>query len=98
MLVAYAGHTDLTKELLQRDADPNRLNDLGQSIVAGAVFKGYNEVVKALVEKQADPRSGTPTAIQTALMFGRTDILDILGATDEDRQANVPKPPSMVPS
>lgn len=97
MLAAYAGHASLTKELLQRGADPDRLNDLGQSIVAGAVFKAHDDVVKALVEKNADPRIGTPTAIQTALMFGRNDILDILGATEEDRKANVPKPPTVVP-
>ncbi|KAF9443861.1 ankyrin [Macrolepiota fuliginosa MF-IS2] len=98
MLAAYAGHAELTKELLKRGADPNRLNDLGQSIVAGAVFKAHDDVVKALMEKGADPRSGTPTAIQTALMFGRTEILDVLGATEEDKNAEVPRPPSMVPS
>jgi ankyrin repeat protein len=97
MLAAYAGHGDLTKELLHRGADPNRLNDLGQSIVAGAVFKAHDDVVKLLVEKNANPRAGTPTAIQTALMFGRKDTLDVLGATEEDRKVDVPKPPSMVP-
>lgn len=98
MLAAYAGHAELTKELLKRGADPNRLNDLGQSIVAGAVFKAHDDVVRALMEKNADPRLGTPTAIQTALMFGRTEILEVLGATEEDKKAEVPKPPSMVPS
>ena len=51
MLAAYAGHSSLTRALLQRGADPNRLNDLGQSIIAGATFKGYTEVVEALFEK-----------------------------------------------
>ncbi|KXN88396.1 hypothetical protein AN958_07378 [Leucoagaricus sp. SymC.cos] len=98
MLAAYAGHEKLTRELLKRGADPNRPNDLGQSIVAGAAFKGHVDVVKALVDKNADPRVGVPTAIQTALMFNRIDILDILGATEEDRKAEVPKLPSVVPS
>ncbi|KAJ3560459.1 hypothetical protein NP233_g10827 [Leucocoprinus birnbaumii] len=98
MLAAYAGQTSLVNELLKRNADPDRLNDLGQSIIAGAVFKAHDDIVKALVEKNANPRIGTPTAIQTALMFGRTDILDMLGATEEDRKVDVPKPPSMVPS
>ncbi|KAF7760679.1 hypothetical protein Agabi119p4_10088 [Agaricus bisporus var. burnettii] len=44
MLAAYAGHLDLTKALLDKGADPNRENDLGQSIMAGAVFKTHNEV------------------------------------------------------
>jgi ankyrin repeat protein len=98
MLAAYAGHLDLTKGLLDRGADPNRENDLGQSIVAGAVFKTHDAVVKVLVEKGANPRSGVPTAIQTALMFGMRDVLDVLGATEEDKVAAIPKMPSMVPS
>lgn len=98
MLSAYAGQTELVKELLKKGADPNRLNDLGQSIVAGAIFKAHDDVVKVLVEKGANPRSGTPTAIQTALLFGRSDMLDVLGATEEERKAEVPRPPSMVPT
>lgn len=98
MLAAYAGHLELIKGLLDRGADPNRENDLGQSIVAGAVFKTHDAVVKVLMEKGANPRSGVPTAIQTALMFGMKDLLDVLGATEEDKAAAVPKLPSMVPS
>ncbi|EKM75233.1 hypothetical protein AGABI1DRAFT_116520 [Agaricus bisporus var. burnettii JB137-S8] len=97
MLAAYAGHLDLTKALLDKGADPNRENDLGQSIMAGAVFKTHNEVVKALMEKGANPRLGVPTAIQTALMFNMTEMLDILGATEEDKKAAVPQLPSMGP-
>jgi len=89
MLAAYAGHTELTKGLLERGGDPNRTNDLGQSIVAGAVFKGYNEIVHALMAKGADPRQGTPNAIQAAQMFKRTELMEILGARDEDL-VNVP--------
>lgn len=84
MLAAYAGHTSLTQELLKRKADPNRLNDLGQSIIGGAVFKGYTEIVKSLVESGADPRSGTPNAIQAAQIFARNDLLEILGAKEGD--------------
>ncbi len=98
MLSAYAGHVELTNDLMKKGADPNRLNDLGQSIVAGAVFKAHDDIVKTLMEKDADPRAGVPTAIQTALMFGRSDILDVLGATEEDRRAEVPRPPSIVPT
>ncbi|KAF8129900.1 ankyrin repeat-containing domain protein [Boletus edulis] len=94
MLVAYAGHTSLTRSLLARHADPNRLNDRGQSIVAGAVFKAHDEIVRDLVAAGADPRLGTPTAIQTAHMFGRKDLMEVLGAKEGDVGEDVPTPPS----
>lgn len=95
MLAAYAGHTDLTKGLLERGADPNRINDLGQSIVAGAVFKAHNDIVHALMGKGADPRQGTPNAIQAAQMFKQTELMEVLGARDEDL---VDVPPVIPPS
>jgi len=81
MLAAYAGHAELVRGLFQRGADPNRLNDLGQAPIAGAVFKREDEVVRVLVEAGADPRAGEPNAIASARMFGRTDLLGMLGAS-----------------
>jgi ankyrin repeat protein len=46
MLAAYYGHADLVKLLIQHDADPNRLNDRGQSPLAGAVFKMEDKVIE----------------------------------------------------
>lgn len=97
MLAAYAGHTSLTRALLARNADPNRLNDRGQSIVAGAVFKAHDEIVRDLVAAGADPRLGKPTAIETAHMFGRKDLLVVLGAKEGDVGEDVPTPPSALP-
>lgn len=91
MLAAYAGHTELTKGLLERGADPNRTNDLGQSIVAGAVFKMHNDIVHALMANGADPRAGIPNAIQAAQMFRRTELMEVLGAQEEDL-VNIPTP------
>lgn len=82
MLAAYAGHAELVRGLIQRGADPNRLNDLGQAPIAGAVFKREDEVVRLLIEAGADPRAGEPNAIASARMFGRTDLLDVLGARE----------------
>lgn len=96
MLAAYAGHTSLTQDLLARGADPNRNNDMGQSIVAGAVFKGYGEIVRALIEHGADPRAGQPTAVQTAHMFKRTELMELLGTKPEDVDKEVPPPPIRV--
>ncbi|KAJ6477166.1 ankyrin [Mycena vitilis] len=92
MLAAYAGHLDLTKNLLERGGDPNLTNDLGQSIIAGAVFKAHDDVVRILAEKGADPRLGKPNAIQAAHIFGRTQLMDVLGATDADIGPEVPSP------
>ena len=76
MLAAYHGHADLVRGLASRGADVDRQNARGQSPLAGAVFKGDAEVVEALLAAGADPDAGTPSATETAAMFGRT----ILGA------------------
>jgi ankyrin repeat protein len=46
MLAAYHGHAPLVKLLLEHGANPNTLNDRGQSPLAGAVFKGETDVVE----------------------------------------------------
>lgn len=78
MLAAYHGHPVLVRALLERGAEANRLNNRGQSPIAGAVFKGEDDVVRALVAGGADPRAGHPTALDTARMFGREDLLAVL--------------------
>jgi hypothetical protein len=85
MLAAYNGHASLVGLLHSKGADPNRLNDRGQSPLAGAIFKGEDEVVTTLVELGADPRAGAPSAIESAKLFGQDKWLDLLGATDEER-------------
>lgn len=46
MLAAYHGHADIVKLLIQHGADPNRINDRGQSPLAGAVFKKEDAVIE----------------------------------------------------
>jgi hypothetical protein len=75
MLAAYHGHAETVRALLSAGADPNRPNDRGQTPLAGAVFKGETDVVQALVAGGADPTAGQPSAVDTAGMFGRTDLL-----------------------
>jgi ankyrin repeat protein len=70
MLGAYHGHPTVVAGLAERGADVNRLNDRGQSPLAGAVFKGEDEVVATLLGLGADRDAGTPSARQTAEMFG----------------------------
>lgn len=75
MLAAYHGHAELVQMLLERGADANQANDRGQTPLAGAVFKGDGEVVRALVAAGADPDAGSPSAVETARMFGREGLL-----------------------
>ena len=74
MLAAYHGHAATVGVLAARGADVDRLNDRGQSPLAGAVFKDEQDVVRTLLEAGADPDAGSPTARETAAMFGRPDL------------------------
>ncbi|GGZ58814.1 hypothetical protein GCM10010387_60780 [Streptomyces inusitatus] len=79
MLAAYHGHAAAVEALLARGADPDRHNDRGQTPLAGAVFKGEDAVVRALLAGGADPEAGTPSAADTARMFGKTELLELFG-------------------
>lgn len=80
MLAAYHGHAEAVTALAIRGADPDRANDRGQTPLAGAVFKGEDAVVRALLDAGADPAAGTPSALDTARMFGKDDLLELFGA------------------
>lgn len=75
MLAAYHDRPDTVNMLLDRGADPDLRNARDQSIAAGAMFKGADEVVRRLVGAGADLDAGTPTARQAAEMFGRGGLL-----------------------
>ncbi|MHB9863130.1 ankyrin repeat domain-containing protein [Streptomyces sp. YIM S03343] len=79
MLAAYHGHAGTVRALLARGAAPDRINDRGQTPLAGAVFKGEREVIEALVEGGADPAEGTPSAVDAARTFARTELLELFG-------------------
>jgi ankyrin repeat protein len=80
MLSAYHGHAPLVKLLLQYGADPNRLNDRGQSPLAGAVFKNEREVIQALLAGNADPRIGEPSALDACRVGHILVRADAMGA------------------
>ncbi|MBB5931652.1 ankyrin repeat domain-containing protein [Streptomyces echinatus] len=79
MLAAYHGHADAVRALLARGAAANQINDRGQTPLAGAVFKGETDVIKALLEGGADPSAGMPSAVDTARMFAKTELLELFG-------------------
>lgn len=80
MLAAYHGHAPAVTALTGRGADPDRANDRGQTPLAGAVFKGEDAVIAALLAAGADPAAGTPSALDTARMFGKADLLELFGS------------------
>ncbi|WP_327685273.1 ankyrin repeat domain-containing protein [Streptomyces sp. NBC_00467] len=79
MLAAYHGHASAVEALLARGAEPDRPNDRGQTPLAGAVFKGEDDVIRVLLAGGADPSAGTPSAVDTAQMFGKTELLELFG-------------------
>jgi ankyrin repeat protein len=76
MLAAYHGHATTVTRLAGLGADVDRVNDRGQSPLAGAVFKDEQDVVRALLAAGADPDAGSPTARDTAAIFGRPDLFE----------------------
>jgi ankyrin repeat protein len=80
MLAAYHEHAGTVAALLARGADPNQSNDRGQTPLAGAVFKGADAVVRELLAAGADPTAGQPSAVETARMFGKAELLRLFGA------------------
>ena len=79
MLAAYHGHAEAVRALLERGAEADRVNDRGQTPLAGAVFKGEDAVVRVLLDAGADPSAGTPSAVDTARMFGKAELLGLFG-------------------
>ncbi|MBB4985766.1 MULTISPECIES: ankyrin repeat domain-containing protein [Streptomyces] len=80
MLASYHGHAAAVTALLERGAEADRANDRGQTPLAGAVFKGEDAVIRALLAAGADPEAGTPSALDTARMFGKTELLELFGS------------------
>lgn len=76
MLAAYHGHAQTVAALIERGADVNLRNARDQSPIAGALFKGEDEIVAMLRAAGADLDAGTPSARQTAELFGRAHLLE----------------------
>lgn len=66
---------------------PQLFNDRGQTRLAGAAFKGFADVVGVLLDHGAPVDGHGPdgrTALMTAAMFNRLDILELLLARGAD--------------
>jgi hypothetical protein len=80
MLAAYHGRPDTVQLLIDAGADLDRVNDRGQTPLAGAVSKNDLDVLRLLAGAGADPLAGTPSARATAEYFQRGEALALLGA------------------
>jgi len=67
---------------LDHEADPNYVNDCGQSILAGVAFNAHEAIMRALLAICADLRLRTLAAIESAHVFGCKYILAVLGAKE----------------
>ena len=79
MLAAYAGQLEVVRGLIACGADVDKQNARGQSPLAGVVFKKEDAIVQVLIDAGADPHAGAPSAIDTARMFGRDDLVELMG-------------------
>lgn len=70
MLAAYNGNEPGVRVLLERGADVNQCNDRNLSPVAGVIFKKEHEIARLLIKAGADLDAGSPSARETAMMFG----------------------------
>jgi ankyrin repeat protein len=74
MLASYYGHESAVAALIARGADVNRHNNRGQTPLAGAVFKNDTTTIELLLRADADPHAGSPSALETARFFGRSNL------------------------
>ncbi|MEX3566038.1 ankyrin repeat domain-containing protein [Micrococcus endophyticus] len=81
-LAAYHDQPGVVEMLIRVGADVEKANDRGQRPLTCATFKGDVASMRLLLAAGADPDAGTPSARQTAQMFGGEEIAAVL---DEPR-------------
>jgi ankyrin repeat protein len=86
ILAAYHDHPATVRMLLEHGADPDRVNDRGQTALGAAVFRRSAESVASLLEHGADPDAGGRTAVQIAEFFELEEMAALLAAR-RDRPA-----------
>jgi uncharacterized protein len=88
--LARRGETEALVAYVDAGVPANLTNDRGDSLVMLAAYHGHADAVRALLERGAeadrvmldggaDPSAGTPSAVDTARMFGRSDLLELFG-------------------
>ena len=87
LAAARGGHVDVMKFLLSMGANPHDKSDDGAGSVMFATRSLDIEAVRLLVELGADVNAvpeNRPSAIHTAIRFGKNEIIDYLASSDAD--------------
>jgi uncharacterized protein len=82
ILAAYHGHPDTVRMLLEQEADPDRVNDRGQTAIGAAVFRRSAESVRLLLDHGADPAAGGRSAHEIAAFFELDEMAKLLTRTE----------------
>lgn len=77
-LASYHEQPEVVQMLIDHGADLERGNDRGQRPLTCATFKQDLASMRALLAAGADPDAGTPSARETARMFGGHALLAVL--------------------
>ena len=78
IVATYAQHPGTVRELLRRGAATAIVNAMGQTAVSCAVFRGNEEILRALLEADADPDLGAHPAVLIADQFSLPRMREVI--------------------
>lgn len=81
VLASYGGNIDITKILIEADADIDMIDVAGNTALMGVVFKGNTDIVRLLLDAGANVNSTNKTGaspLTYAVMFDQLEIAKLL--------------------
>lgn len=78
ILASYNDHADLVTGLIARDADPDRMNDRGQTALSCAVFRQNEDITVQLLKAGADAHLGPQNPYAVIEMFGLENMRAVI--------------------